>query len=387
MKILLIHSGADLYGASRSCLRLASRLKSDGHGVLVVLPFDGPLRGELEQHAVEVLVRPGLSLLDRREFNTVRGLLALPFRVIGSTHFLRNVIRRFQPDVVHSNTATVFLCGGLAARLAGLPHVWHVREDFGDFASLWKIYRPLITALADRIICVSAFATGQFNCGTMSQKIQVLHNGFPQGEFETVSPDRVAKFLDAFHLEGHPVVALIGRINTYRKGQLVFLEAAHRLAASHPNTRFLLVGSPFPGNESHLTEVRRRIHELGLCESVVYTGDVADIQAVYQASDIVVQASGMPEGFGGVVIEAMAYGKPVVGTRLGGTVEQIADGETGILVEPNHPAAMAAAIARLLDDPALRQQLGDAARRRFIDRFEFEPFYAKMMAMYRELAP
>lgn len=386
MKLLLVHSGADLYGASRSCLRLASRMKTDGHGVLVVLPFDGPLHGGLAQRGVEVVVRPGLSLLDRRQFKTITGLLALPFRVVRSTLFLCGVIRRFRPDVVHSNTATVFLCGGLAARLNGIPHIWHVREDFGDFAALWKIYQWLIYFLADRIVCVSQFATGQFKNSRIRRKVVVLHNGFPRDEFSPATVERVAAFRKAWNLEGKRIVALIGRVNIFRKGHLTFVEAAKFVAAKHPDVRFVLAGSPFPGNESHLDRVLEKIRELGLEDRVVYTGDVPDIHAVYSAADIVVQASGMPEGFGGVVIEAMAFGKPVVGTRLGGTIEQIADGETGLLVEPNDATAMAEAIGALLDGDNLRRRMGEAGRARFLEHFEFEPFYGKVLDLYREVS-
>ena len=343
------------------------------------------MRDDLHRRGVDVRVREGLSLLDRRSFRTTRGRLTLPLRVIRSTAFLCGMIRRSRPDLVHCNTATVFLCGGLAARLCGLPHVWHVREDFGDFPTLWRLYRPLIQALADRIVCVSEFATGQFGDGPIRQKLRVLHNGFPREEFAPVSAARMRAFRRTYSLNGAPLVALIGRVNTFRKGQLGFVEAAHSLSSEFPNARFLLVGSPFPGNESHLEQVRRRIRELRVERSVVYTGDVDDIQAVYQTADIVVQASDMPEGFPGVVVEAMACGKPVVGTQLGGTLEQIVDGETGLLIEPGKPAALADAIGRLLRDVELRQRMGENGRRRFLERFEFERFYARMLDIYRGL--
>ncbi len=360
-------------------------MQAAGHGVSVVLPFNGPLRDELERAGVDVCVYDGLSLLARRSFRSVSGLVALPGRVVRSTLFLRRRIHGFRADLVHSNTATVFLCGGLASRLSGVPHVWHVREDFGDFAGIWRIYQWLLYALADRIICVSEFAARQFRPGRIRRKVRVIHNGFPRGEFLPPPEQEVRAFRETFRLGGHRVVGLIGRINTFRKGHLTFVEAAQIVHERHPEARFVMVGSPFAGNEDHLVAVRRRIEALGLEDVVHYTGDVDHVKAAYQAMDIVVQASGMPEGFPGVVVEAMALGLPVVGTRLGGTVEQVADGETGILVEPNNAASLAAGILRLLDHETLRREMGRRGRERYERLFEFDAFFGKMCAVYAEL--
>jgi glycosyltransferase involved in cell wall biosynthesis len=128
------------------------------------------------------------------------------------------------------------------------------------------------------------------------------------------------------------------------------------------------------------------VRELGLQQAAVFTGDVNDVKAAIAALDVMVLPSGQPEPFSGAVLEAMALAKPVVGTRLGGTVEQIDDGVTGLLVPPNEPAAMAAALCRLFGDPALRDRMGQAGRKRFLERFEFEPFYAAMLALYRDVA-
>jgi glycosyltransferase involved in cell wall biosynthesis len=128
------------------------------------------------------------------------------------------------------------------------------------------------------------------------------------------------------------------------------------------------------------------VDQLQLREQFVYTGDVADIKAAYSALDLSVLASAQPEPFGGVVIESMAMGVPVVGTAVGGTVEQIEDGVTGMLVQPGDPESMASAIERLLSSPELRMKFGAAARQRFMAHFEFEPFYQKMVSLYQSLA-
>jgi glycosyltransferase involved in cell wall biosynthesis len=107
--------------------------------------------------------------------------------------------------------------------------------------------------------------------------------------------------------------------------------------------------------------------------------------AAYCALDICVLASGSPEPFAGTVVEAMAFGKPVIGTRLGGTIEQIENGVTGYLIPPNAPGAMADALRRLLSYRGLRHSMGAAGRQRFERLFEFEGFYARMLKLYTDV--
>jgi glycosyltransferase involved in cell wall biosynthesis len=145
------------------------------------------------------------------------------------------------------------------------------------------------------------------------------------------------------------------------------------------------MGSPFPGNEEHLTALEQLIDEMGVRDKVVLTGDVEDIKAGTAAMDVAIMASGQPEPFGGVVIESMALGRPVVGTAIGGTPEQIEDGVTGVLVPPNDEVALADAIGRLLDDVSMRQVMGERARQAFLAKFEFETFYASLWREYEVL--
>jgi len=373
---------ADLYGASRSLLRLASRLARDGHTVLAVLPQSGPLEAELERAGVEVYIRPELAAIDRRNFN-LRGMAQMTGRLAVPLLQLASFIRRRRLELVHTNTALI-LSTPLAAHLAGCRHVWHIRESFAEFPRLWPLWRRVMLGLSDRVVAVSSAVAGQFGERDAS-RVRVIHNGFPRAEFDGVSAARVAAFKRRFCLDGGPLVAVIGWLKLRRKGQEVFLKAASMIAGRFPEARFLLIGSPFPGNEAHLEELKRMAVELGISERVVFTGDVEDIKAAYAALDVTVLPASLPEPFGGVVVESMAMAKPVVGTRLGGTVEQIVDGETGFLVEPDNPAELAARLAQLLADSGLRREMGRRGRERFLLHFEFETFYRRITDLYNEI--
>ena len=166
--------------------------------------------------------------------------------------------------------------------------------------------------------------------------------------------------------------------------QINYFAAAALIHDRFPDERFAIIGSPFAGNEDHEKELRRFAGEHGISDRVIFCGECDDMGAAYSALDIVVLASGTPEPFGGVVIVAMANGRAVIGTDIGGTREQIANGTTGLLIPPDDPFAMSKAMARLFSDPKYREEMGDAGQQRFLQQFEFEPFYEKMTGLYRE---
>jgi hypothetical protein len=232
MTVLFAHNTADLYGASRSLLRLSARLRADGHAVLAVVPGNGPLCAELERAGVEVVVLPSLASVTRDGFGWA-GLLGLLWRLPLSVARIMGLIRRRGVDLVHTNTALI-LSSPIAARLCGRPHVWHIREFFAEFPGLWKIHRRIMCHLSDVVIAVSAAVGGQFGEPDGSGRVRVIHNGFPRQEFEGVGQDRVNRFRTAFGLNGGPAAGVVGRIKLRRKGQEVFIQAAARLAERLP---------------------------------------------------------------------------------------------------------------------------------------------------------
>jgi glycosyltransferase involved in cell wall biosynthesis len=384
VRILFVHTGADLYGASRSLLRLAGRLVRDGHAAACLLPYEGPLRERLAAAGVDVRIDGRMPLLVRGELRGIGGWVRLAVRSIGAGVGAAATVREWKPDLVHTNTAAVVPVYGLVARMMGVPHVAHLRESFGDFGRLWKLFQWAVWLGASRIVAVSQAIADQAT-PAVRRRVVVIHNGFPREEFEPVPPERVERFRRQFGLGGCLLAGVVGRIKFKRKGQETFVAAAELLSAWHDRARFLIIGSPFPGNESHLRQLNSLVNELGVGRVVVLTGEVEDIKAAISALDVLVLPSGQPEPFGGVVVEAMALGRPVVGTRLGGTVEQVEDGVTGLLVPPDDPSALAEAIGRLFGSPERRAEMGRLGRERYMQRFEFDPFYASMMALYSAL--
>lgn len=384
MKIVLIHHLSDLYGASRSLARLAGGLLRGGHEVCCVVQEDGPLCAVLREAGVRVEILPSLPVLHRNRLRSVRGLCNLLRDAIRARRALRVLMAAVRPDVVHTNTAVILPVAGAAARALGIPHIQHVRETFEDFGPLWPPYRAWLLRRATRVVCISAHLARLFPEPARGRKVRVLHNGLPREEFDGIDAADVEAFVSRFSLR-RPLVGLVGRIKLRRKGQDTFVRAAALLRERCPDACFVIVGAPFPGNESHVAELRRTIDQLGLADRVVLTGHIPDTRIPLAALDVSVMASGTPEPLGNVTIESMALGKAVVGTAIGGTTELIDDGRTGLLVPPNDPRAMADALETLLKDPARRQRLGEAARRHFLEHLEFDAFRGNIEALYREV--
>lgn len=379
-RILYVHNGSDLYGASRSLLRLVARLDRKKFEPHVILPEVGPLCRALRLAGVPYTIQPSLAVISRKVLGSWR---MLPFlgRVPASVLVLVRFIRRQRIDLVHTNVATV-LTSGAAARLAGVPHVWHVRDSFEEFGRLWKAYSRYLLWSSAMVVCVSAAIARQFS--RASAKVSVVHDGLPVEEFEGVSDRQVAAFRQRYGLGQRKLVGMVGRIKFQRKGQDVFVEAIARLKNKLEDVGFVIIGSPFPGNEDHLQRLRELISRLDLSGHVVLTGDVEDVKAALGSLDVLVLASCRPEPFAGVVLEAMALGVPVIGTRTGGTIEQIDDGVSGILVEPNDPRTLAEAIERLLADRALKESIRKAARARVSEQFSFDHTRSKLEQIYEQ---
>jgi len=382
LRILYVHNGADLYGASRSLLRMAGTFAKDGHRVWVVLPEDGQLRAALERVGVEVVIQPDLAILSRVRGTARLRAVVLPVSWMVSSYRLARTIRRLRADIVHSNTATV-LSGALAARIANVPHVWHVREIFTEFPILWPLYRVLMALLSDKIACISEAVARQFDLSAANNRICVVLNGLRPEEYAPPPPDRVREFRSHFNIAPDArVAAVVGRIKFGRKGQETFVRAAARIADRVPTAVFLIVGAPFPGNEEHVDRLKALIDELKIADRVVFTGEIEDMRIAYAAIDLLVLSSGLPEPFGLVLIEAMSFSKPVIGTAHGGPLEIVEDGRCGYLVPPDSPEKMAQAMERVLSNRELSVTLGNNGRQRFLELFRFETIHRSIQALY-----
>jgi glycosyltransferase involved in cell wall biosynthesis len=354
-RVLHVHNGADTYGASRSLLRLQPHLapRWERH---VVLPERGPLVELLEATGAVVHVQP-VAAVDRRGFSSWAGRVGLAAGVVSSARRLARLVRTLQVDVLHTNSA-LLAAAGLAARAAGVAHVWHVREWFQEFGALWAPYERYMRWTADAIVPVSEAVATQFRD---RRRVHVVHNGFDLAEFRVDSQVASTGLRGRLGLGDAFVAGCVGRVKRVRKGQEVLVDALALLRTEGRDVRGLVVGTEHRDNVGEMDALRARVAQHELEDRVVLVGEMADPRPAYAAMDVLVLPSAQPEPFGGVVMEAMAMGVPVVATAIGGSVEQVDPGVTGLLVPPADARALADALRRLMDDAPLRARMGAAS--------------------------
>jgi glycosyltransferase involved in cell wall biosynthesis len=336
-----------------------------------VIPCHGPLVNLLEERGITVHIFPSLAVVDRNQLASFRGKLGFAFSFPRSVLWLAALILRHNIDIVHTNTS-VLPAPALAARLTGHRHYWHIREFFSEFPAFWRIYQRYIGLFSSRIIANSRATREQFS-PRLQEKCSVVYNGLDE-DSGIVNPENVRRFRSSL---GDPkfLVGVVGRIKWIRKGQEVLVKAAALLSERFPEARYVIVGSCAPGNEDHLVRLRTLIREKRLEDRIIFTGDLEDLRDVYAAFDVTVVPSVLPEPFGCVVVESMAAGTPVVGSRIGGIPEQIVDGTTGLLFQPGDEADLARALSQIMSDEPLRLRMADASRRRFEDAFRLDTAY------------
>lgn len=379
LRVLYVHNSADLYGASRSLVRLVGALDSRRVEAIVLLPGDGPLRERLERLGVAVRIDPRLCIIERKRLSVFK---LIPFlgRIPVSAFRIARLIRQCDADVVHTNVG-VIVDAALAARLAGKPHVWHIRDWYQEFGSAWWIYQKWIRLLSSRVICVSTPVADQFST---LQKVQVVHNGFDIREFELDQPVLRREFRRRYSLGDSFVIGCVGRIKFRRKGQEVLVEALKRLTPSE-NLKLLIVGGAHPDNASHEESLKKWVERLGLEDSVIFTGEIDDARPAYAAMDLLVLPSAQPEPFGGVVMEAMGMGLPVIATAIGGSLEQVEEGVTGFLVPPDDPDVLAERIEFLRRDTEGAARMGRQGQRRIREKFALGQMVSRVQDIYQSV--
>ncbi|MEZ0264689.1 MAG: glycosyltransferase, partial [Phycisphaerae bacterium] len=357
---------------------------------VVLLLSDGPLVDRLAAAGVETHVRPvGRALIDVR-IASMGGRplfhLADACRVAAAAFMIARFLGRSRINLVHTNSLKSHVIVGLAARLAGIPVVWHVRNRIhSDYlpAPALRMFCSLCHVIPHELVAVSAAVRDMIigACGpAISGRTAVVHDGVDPAEFTPPGGPGVGG-------PAAPVVGLVGRISPF-KGQDVFVRAAVLLADRFPRARFRIIGSAMFGEAEYERRVRDLVAGSGMRDRIEITGFCADVPAAMRDLDLVVHASTIGEPFGQVLIEAMAAGKPVVATNGGGVPEIVADGQTGLLVPMNDAEAMAGAIAALLACPDRAREMGQNGRRRATARFGMQGCARGVQAAYdRALDP
>jgi glycosyltransferase involved in cell wall biosynthesis len=367
MKILQITSHLNVGGIPRYVLSLSKKLIEHGHRV--VIASDG---GHMENQA-----RALGATHWRLPFHTS---VEFSPQVFYGTHKLISRLRSEPVDLIHAHTRVGQVAAQRIFQQLSIPYVttWH-----GIYER--RLGRRLWPCMGERVIAISGPVRDHLakDFRVPEAGIRLIYNGVDTKHY-AIPPDQAA--LQEYRKrhgipEGHPTIGGIGRLASGGvKGFDLILAAASLLKETFPNLRVLIVGGG--PRRSFLEDVARR---LGIWNQVHFVGPTEDVRVPLALTDLFLFPSRWPEAFGLTLVEAMAAGKPVIATRVGAVPEIVAHGESGWLVSPDDPSAMAEGVKHLLTDRALAQRIARQGQLRAQEMFGIDRMAAQIEAVYQEL--
>ncbi|MEP6892296.1 MAG: glycosyltransferase family 4 protein [Gaiellaceae bacterium] len=373
VRVLQVIGGSKFGGAVWVVLSYVEALQEHGCEVTVCTSVE-PVAEVFRGAGCEILSIPEMT----RDINPPRDLLALIK--------LTKICRKGRFDVVHTHTSKGGFIGRAAARLAGVPIVFHTAHGFAFHESSSPVAVAVYTRLerlasrwSDRVLTVSDFHRHWAITERLAapERIVTVRNGVSRSRL-VVARDR-RDFRGELGVEASDVLLVsVGRLAT-QKGLGTLLQALPKLLRRGVRARLVLVG------EGPLrSALEEQITATALTATVSFLGFRSDVGDILNASDIVIAPS-LWEGLSISVLEAMASGKPIVATNIGSNLELLEDGVSGLLVPPNDPERFADAILTLALDPDAASRYGAAARERFELGFTERAMKDALWAAYRSL--
>ena len=377
--ILYLDSGSGIGGGQRSLLLLLNLLDKNRFTPFVGCLGDSPFAAEAKRTDANVVP---LSLpAAHNKTNKVRrftlGDLLEDFRQLGVILQLHRTVKRYAIDLIHANSLSVALLGGIVARINRIPILMHKR-----YATSYGILDRICERLLHRVILVSEATRWNF---APPAKQTLIYNGVDLDAFQA-SAEEVKDLRAELLPDTSDAAILTGVVTriTPEKG-IHFLVRAMGELKGRTDVKLLIVGgSYFQQDVDYMKELKQEVTDLGVEDSVVFTGFLSDTRIVTSLLDIVLVPSIIPEACPRTIIEAMAVGKPVISTPLGGSKELVTR-DTGLLVPPEDASAIADAIATLATERERLKAMGGASRNRAEQLFSSKKNTALTEAVYAEL--
>ena len=377
--ILYLDSGSGIGGGQRSLLLLLNLLDKERFTPFVGCLDDSAFAAEAaktEASVIPLSLPAAHNKTDKVKRFTFGDLLE-DFRQLQVVLQLHRVVKQHAIDLIHANSLSVALLGGIVARLNRIPILMHKR-----YATSYGVLDRLCERLLHRVILVSEATRWDFASAT---KQTLIYNGVDLDAFqasptevETLRTELLGDTSDASILAG-----VVTRI-TPEKG-IHFLVRSMAELKGKIDVKLLIVGGPyFEKDIDYMDKLKQEVADLGLEDSVIFTGFLSDTRIVTSLLDIVLVPSIIPEACPRTIIEAMAVGKPVIATPLGGSKELVTP-ETGILVPPEDASAIANAMKSLASNQEQLTAMRKASRIRAVELFSSKKNTVLTEAVYTEL--
>ncbi len=371
--ILQVLPTLEMGGVERGTVEIASALQQAGIQNYVV-SAGGPMVRELTKMGVEHITLP----VHRKN----------PFIIWRNIERLVRVIRDKKITLVHVRSRAPAWVVKYASRITGVPFIATYHGVYGiKPACLKKPYNRVMT-LGKRVIAVSDFVKQHImtHYNVPENQIVTIYRGADVRRFnpDRVVLERITELLQSYQIPPEkPVITLVGRL-TKIKGHAILLAALSQMR--HKEVTCLFVGSD-QGRVEYVAELKEQIKTLSPQTSVLMVKSCSDMPALYLMSDIIVNASIVPESFGRTVTEAQAMGRIVVASAHGGACETIQDGKTGFLVPPENVDALAQCLDKVLDMSVdERQKIQAAGISSVRERFSVQSMCAQTIELYKKVS-
>ncbi|MBI4335282.1 MAG: glycosyltransferase family 4 protein [Candidatus Omnitrophica bacterium] len=362
MKILLLTTHLRMGGVPIYVVNLAASLERRGHRVFVA-SAGGELSARIDSQRVRQL---------KLDINTKSELS--PRLLLGLYH-LYWLVKEHGVDIVHTNTRVTQVMGEALAFLTG---ACHVSTCHGFFKT--RLGRRICGCWGRKIIAISDAVREHLvnDFKIPKSRVRLIHNGIDLKAFSGVyTPEEKERVKRELGLRDGPVVGIIARLSSV-KGHRYLVKAMRRVIQNIKDAQLLIVGE---GEER--TRLAALVEDLGLSGSVIFMGSVSDTARTLAVMDVFVLPS-VHEGLGLSLLEALACSRPVIGSDVGGIYSVIKDNQTGLLVPPKDPEALAKAILRLLGERDFAARLGRDGREFVRENFSLEDMTTKVEELYKE---
>ncbi len=369
MNILYLTDTGDIVGGGEiSLLNLLERIDRSRFSPFLAVPFKGELTAQAEFMHVPVSVIPV-----RKISNPLYGL-----QTLYALFRLTRILKQKEIHLIHTNsTGGIVALAGIAARLAGIPFVSHVRiMDSGRVSDIAQ------SILSTRVIAISRACQARFLELPWRGKVEMIYNAVDCDRFASVTNG--SQIRKEAHCDfGEP---LVGMVASYyqNKGLEYFIAAAGQVAARVPGARFVIIGLDKARHGGYIDHLRGLAARAGLGEKLTIAARKKDMPQVMAGLDVFVFST-LRESFGRVAVEAMASGKPVVAFATGGVAEIVDDGRTGYLVAPRDVSGMAEKIVYLLQHRETREEFGRQAALRARNAFGITGHVRSVQDVYGRL--
>jgi len=389
IKLALLEQSARMGGVQFSTLYLVQSLDRNIFHPTLICPEEGYLTKACRESGADVVVLPGPKLFavswrfSGLKFPNPVALIYDSLVLIFYAFKLASFLSRGHFNLVCTKGLMIHFGGGLAARLAGIPCVWHLQDFISNkFFGFYILFLKVgAVFFANHIICDGASIIDQLPSSFQKKsRVSLIHNGIDLQPYQQ-SFNR-EKIRQSFGFEKcHFVIGNVARMTLW-KGQHLLIEAFKAISEQIPNLRLLLIGAPIFDDGKYESGLKKQAERLGILNKVVFGGFRTDLPDVLATMDLFVYPSVEKDTCPLVLVSAMVAGKPTIASDLPGIKEMMSHNVEGLLFQAGDAKDLALKLKQLVEDPEARRIFSVRARQRAAREFNIKKYTQRCTSLF-----